>query len=160
MGRAGESILVDASLAETWHHYFDPRGWPAWVDGFRAIEATDGYPKAGGSLRWRSVAAGRGQVTEWVLEHEPRSRHRIAYSDPQSTGELLTEFAIEGAGTRVTLTADYRLPRAGPFAWLTDRLFVRGQVARSLARTLTRFKAEVEELAASRTGPARRAPDL
>jgi uncharacterized membrane protein len=148
MARTSASVLVPASLAETWDHYFEPRGWPAWVDGFRAVEAAHGYPEEGGTLRWVSVGAGRGRVSERVLEHEPRRRHRIAFEDPQSSGELATAFAIEGEATRVTLTLDYRLPRGGPLGWLTDRLFVRGQVARSLERTLLRFAAEVAEIAA------------
>jgi Polyketide cyclase / dehydrase and lipid transport len=148
MGRASESIWVVASLAEAWDLYFDPRGWSVWVDGFQAVESASGYPGAGGTLRWRSVPAGRGNVSERVLEHEPRRRHRIAYEDPQSSGELLTEFAIEGEGVRVTLSLEYRLAGGGPFAGLTDRLFVRGQVLRSLQRTLLRFKHEVEEVAA------------
>jgi uncharacterized membrane protein len=147
VGHASQSILVGASLAETWGYYFDPRGWPAWVDGFQAVDAADRYPEQGGTLRWRSVGAGRGRVTERVLEHEPRRRHRIEFEDPQSAGELETAFAIEGEGTRVTLTVDYRLPGRGPFAWLTDRIFVRGQVDRSLGRSLLRLKHEVEEIA-------------
>ena len=147
MGRASESVWIRASLAETWDHYFEPRGWSAWVDGFHSVEAAEGYPEAGGTLRWRSVAAGRGRVGERVLEHEPRRRHRIAFEDPQSVGELLTEFAIEGDGTRVTLTIDYRLPGRGLFRLLTDRLFVRGEVAGSLRRTLLALRHEVEEIA-------------
>jgi uncharacterized membrane protein len=147
VGRVSQSVLVAASLAEAWDYYFDPRCWPAWVDGFQAVEAADSYPQEGGTLRWRSVAAGRGLVTERVLEHEPRRLHRIAFEDPQSSGELRTTFAIEGDGTRVELTAEYGLPGRGPFTWLTDRLFVRGQVERSLARSLLRLKHEVEEIA-------------
>lgn len=148
MGLATASVLVGASLAETWEHYFDPRTWPAWVDGFGSAEQVgDDYPQVGAALRWRSVKAGRGTVTEQVLEHEPRRRHLIAFSDPQSEGELETEMVIEGEGTRVTLRSDYRLPRRGPFAWLTDRLFVRSQVQGSLERTLLRFRHDVEELA-------------
>ena len=45
---------------------------------------------------------------------------------------------------RVRLTLDYRLARGGPFAWLTERLFVRGQVRRSVQRSLLRFKHEAE----------------
>lgn len=145
MGRVSESIHVATSLAEAWDRYFDPGGWAAWVDGFAAVEESHGYPDAGGTLRWRSVPAGRGEVTERVLEHEPRRLHRIAFSDPQSSGELATEMAIEGEGVRIALTTSYRLAQAGPFGRLTDRLFVRGQVARSLARTLARFKLEAEE---------------
>jgi uncharacterized protein YndB with AHSA1/START domain len=141
------SILIKASLAETWEHYFDPRGWTVWVDGFQAAESADGYPEAGGTLLWRSVEAGRGRVTERVLEHEPRRRHRIAFSDPQSEGELLTEMGIEGEHTRVTQTMDYRLAGRGPFSWASDFLFVRSQVRGSLERSLLRFKHEVEEIA-------------
>ena len=142
------SILIKASLAETWDHYFDPRGWSVWVDGFQATESAEGYPETGGTLQWRSVEAGRGRVTESVLEHEPRSRHRVSFSDPQTEGELLTEMVIEGDGTRVTQTMDYRLRGRGPLAWVSDRLFVRSQVRGSLERSLLRFKHEVEEIAA------------
>jgi uncharacterized membrane protein len=148
------SALVRASLAEAWGYYFDPRGWPAWVDGFGAVEAVDGYPSDGGTLTWRSVSAGRGRVTERVLEHQPRQRHRIAFNDPESRGELLTEMAVEGEGTRVALTIRYRLARGGPFAALTDVLFVRPQVRRSLERTLARFAREIEGLSSGGTaGP-------
>lgn len=150
MPRAEASLVVDASLAEAWNHYFQPPGWPAWVDQFHAVEEINAYPLAGGTLRWRSTPAGRGTVAEQVLEHEPRRCHRVAWEDPQARGELATEFAIEpgsGGGTRITQRLDYRLHRGGPFAWLTDRLFVRGQMRGSLERSLERFKHEVEEIA-------------
>jgi uncharacterized membrane protein len=148
VGKLSESDLVNASLAETWDLYFEPRSWPMWVDGFASVQSSDGYPEDGGTLVWRSTPAGRGTVTERVLEHQPRRRHRIEYSDPQSGGELLARFEIEGDATRVTLELDYSLPGGGPFTWLTDRLFVRPQVARSLQRTLAAFKREAEELSA------------
>jgi uncharacterized membrane protein len=152
MARIVESILVSASLAEAWDLYFQPETWPAWVDGFDSVVAEDGYPEAGGSLRWRSIPAGRGVVTEHVLEHEPRRLHRVAYGDPQSAGELRTSFGIEGQGTRLTQELEYRLPGRGPLVWLTDRLFVRSQVSRSLAQSLRRFKHEVEEMTGASPG--------
>jgi hypothetical protein len=147
MARVAESVEVSASLAEVWAFYFDRRSWAAWVDGFGEVEAEDGYPETGGSLRWRSGPAGRGVVTEHVLEHEPRRLHRIAFSDPESAGELRSEFGIVGQATRVTQVLDYRLRRRGPFAWATDRLFVRSQIRSSLRRSLGRLKHEVEERA-------------
>jgi hypothetical protein len=147
MARVTESAEVSASLAEVWAFYFDAERWPAWVDGFGEVEAQTGYPEAGGSLRWRSGPAGRGVVTEHVLEHEPRRLHRIAFADPESAGELRTEFAIAGEGTRVTQVLDYRLRRRGPFARVTDVLFVRSQVRGSMQRSLGRLKHEVEERA-------------
>ena len=85
-------------------------------------------------------------MTERVIEHEPRTRHRIAFEDPGAEGELLTEMTIEGEGTRVTLTLDYRLRRRGPIAWLAG-LFARSQVQRSLERTLLQFRGDAEERA-------------
>lgn len=148
MARVAESQLVGASLAETWDLYFDPGSWPAWVDGFGAVESSEGYPEPGSALVWTSTPAGRGTVRERVLEHEPRRRHRIEFTDPSSEGELLTSFEIEGEGTRVALELSYRLARGGPFVWLTERLFVRSQVRRSLQRSLQRLRHEVEAAAA------------
>ena len=149
MATVGGSVVVAAPLADTWDHYFEARGWPAWVDGFTAVEANEGYPEAGGNLRWRSTPAGRGTVSERVLEHEPRSRHRVAFNDPQSQGELTTTFAIEPGGeavaTRVTQELEYSLRSGGPFARVADRLFIRSQVRGSLERSLVRFKHEVED---------------
>jgi hypothetical protein len=148
------TVVVQASLAEVWDHYFQPRGWPSWVDGFGHVEVSDGYPEVGGTLRWRSVPAGRGQVTEHVVEHEPRRQHQIDFRDPESSGRLLVRLEIEGQGTRVTQELDYRLRRRGPLAWLTDRLFIRSQLRASVARTLVRFKFDVEDLAGDGETPA------
>ena len=147
MGEITESVGIEASLAETWDYHFDPRGWPAWVDGFQAVTSSEGYPDEGGTLRWRSTPAGRGEVSERVLDHIPRNLHRVAFSDPQTEGELRTSFRIEGDGTRVEQTLSYRLRARGPFAWATDRLFIRSQQRRSVQRTLERLKHEVEEVA-------------
>jgi len=150
LSEISESVVIGASLAEVWDYYFEPRGWPSWVDGFARVEASDGYPELGGSLRWASIPAGRGVVTEHVLEHEPRRLHRVAFGDPDSAGELRATFAIEGEATRLTQELDYRLRRRGPFAWATDRLFIRSQMRGSLRRSLARLRAEVEEM--SRVG--------
>ena len=146
MATVAESVRVEASLAEVWDYYFSQRGWMLWVDGFHAVERAEGYPEAGGSHRWRSIPAGRGTVTEHVLEHEPRRLHRVAFGDPSTTGELTTRFEIAGEATQVTQELDYKLREGGAFAWFTDRFFVRSQMRRSLARSLERFKHEVEEI--------------
>ena len=145
MSTISQSVLVDGSLAEVWGYYFDLAGWPAWVDGFGHVLASDRYPEAGGSLRWSSIPAGRGEVTEHVLEHEPRRLHRVAFRDPSSAGELRTTFAIEGQGTLVAQRLDYRLVSGGPFALVTDWLFIRSQMRGSMGRSLDRLKLEVGE---------------
>jgi hypothetical protein len=145
VAKISESVLVGASLAATWDRYFDPQGWGEWVEGFERVERSDGYPETGGTLVWQSNPAGRGTVTERVLAHEPRTMHRIAFEDPQSTGELTTRFGIEGEGTRVTLELTYTVGGGGALARLTDMLFARSQVAASLRRTLMDFRYLVEE---------------
>ena len=144
--RVSASVVVEASLAETWDAFFDRRGWPEWVDAFAGVNSSEGYPGEGGRLVWRTGTAGRGEISERVLAHEPRSMHRIAFSDPTMAGELETRFEIEGEGTRVTQTMDYRLAERGVFAFL-GALFVRSQVARSLERSLAGLQAHVAEAA-------------
>ncbi|HLM31030.1 MAG TPA: SRPBCC family protein [Solirubrobacterales bacterium] len=145
MATLTESVLVGATLGEVWDVYFDSRRWASWVDGFAAVERSDGYPQDGATLVWRSNPAGRGTVTERVVEHSPRRLHRIEFTDPESNGELRTRFAVEGEAVRVALELDYRLASGGPFAWLADRLFVRSQVRASLRRSLLGLKREAEE---------------
>ena len=134
-------------LAEVWDYYFDPAGLvSAGSTGSGASEASDGYPEVGGSLRWCSIPAGRGEVTERVLEHESRRLHRVAFSDPETTGELRTQLRDRGIrGRWLTQELEYRLLSRGPFAWLTDRLFIRSQMRGSMRRSLDRLRLEVEE---------------
>jgi len=149
MSSVRASTAIAASLAETWDHYFEPRGWPAWVDQFAAVvDLGGGYPEAGGTLRWRSGSAGRGEVRERVLDHEPRRLNRVDWEDPQSSGRLTTTFEIKGDRTEVTQELDYELNKGSAFAVITDRLFVRSQMRGSLERSLAALKHEVEELAA------------
>ena len=154
MGRAAETVLVSAPVAEVWDFYFQPETWPSWVDGFGRVESSSGYPEEGGTLRWRSGPAGRGSVAERVVEHQPRRIHRIEFADDLSEGELSTRFAVQSGpagepATRVTQEMEYRLRRGGPLTFLTDALFVRPQVARSLGRSLERLRSEVEDAAGS-----------
>jgi uncharacterized membrane protein len=148
MSSVVSAVAVNASLAEVWDYYFDPAGWTAWVDGFGRVDADMGYPEAGGTLRWSSTPAGRGTVTERVVEHEPRRLHRVTFEDPDTTGQLTITFAIEGDRTMVKQELDYRLRQGGPFALVTDRLFIRSQMRGSLQRSLARLKLEIEDVAA------------
>jgi uncharacterized protein YndB with AHSA1/START domain len=144
MGDVAESVWIDSSLQEVWDAYFNPDTWPSWVDGFSDVISSQGYPERGGTLRWRSIPAGRGEVTEEVLEHEPPRLHRIRFSDPESEGSTTASFEISGEGVDVTQAMSYRIRHPGIFGPFTDILFVRRQVAASLARSLERFKYEIE----------------
>jgi uncharacterized protein YndB with AHSA1/START domain len=154
MAEVSAEVEVAAPLADVWALYFDPDRWPSWVDGFARVAAADGYPEAGGTLRWESTAAGRGSVSERVLAHQPRSLHRISYTDPGSEGELETRFEMVPAGdeqrrTLVTQTLRYRLTGGGPLRAITDRLFIRPQMRRSVERSLIHLRGEA---AAARPG--------
>lgn len=158
MGTVSASIVIDAPLAAVWDYYFEPRTWPAWVDQFGRVESSEGYPERGGTLSWGSTSAGRGKVTERVIEHEPRSLHRVEYADPESEGTLEVRFGIEPGegtgGTRVEQAMDYTITSGGPFTGITDVLFVRTQVRRSLERSLARLRVEIEAGEAAEEAPA------
>ena len=150
MAEVGAEIEIAAPLADVWGVYFDPESWRSWVDGFARVTASDGYPERGGTLSWESTPAGRGRVSERVLEHEPRHLHRIAYTDPGSAGELETRFEMLPAGegvrrTRVRQTLRYELHEGGPVAALTERFFIRSQMRRSLQRSLADLLVEATE---------------
>ncbi|HWO49103.1 MAG TPA: SRPBCC family protein [Solirubrobacterales bacterium] len=145
MAKVEASVEIPAALAEVWDLYFDRDRWPAWVDGFAAVVSAAGYPEPGGELVWRSTAAGRGQVRERVLDHAPRSLHRIGYEDPESRGRLATEFAIVPGGERltsVTQRLEYEIKGGGILSPVTDLLFIRSQMRRSLERSLGALRLE------------------
>ena len=99
-----------------------------------------------GGARLEVASAGRGQVRETVLAHEPRSLHRISYEDPESAGELETTFEmLPGADprmTRVSQRLTYGLLGGGPLGAVTDFLFIRSQMRRSLERSLSDLRLE------------------
>jgi uncharacterized protein YndB with AHSA1/START domain len=142
MGLVEQVVIVPAPLAEVWDFYFEPRAWPNWVDSFGSVTEVDGYPETGGTLRWKSVPAGRGGVTEKVVEHEPRRKHRIEFSDPTMEGEMTVTFAIEGGGAKVVTSMDYRLLDKSAFARLGALLFLKAQLRGTLRRSLDAFAAE------------------
>ena len=146
MARVEASAEIPAPLADVWDLYFDSDRWPSWVDQFAAVVSSSGYPEAGGELVWRSTAAGRGQVRERVVEHQPRSMHRIEFKDPESRGRLETAFEMVPAGeertTRVTQRLAYEITGGGPLSAVTDFLFIRTQMRRSLERSLGGLRLE------------------
>ena len=143
MATVEEDVIVTASLADAWEAYFEPRTWASWVDSFGSVTALEGYPQAGGTLRWKSVAAGRGEVTEHVMEHEPRRLHRIRFSDPSLEGEMSVSFSIEGDGTKVEAVFEYRVVDPSLFARAASVIFVKPQIRGTLRRSLDAFANEV-----------------
>lgn len=145
MAKVAAEVEVPATPLAAWDLYFDEALWPSWVDQFGAVIESAGYPEVGGTLRWRSGRAGRGEVAERVLEHEAPSLHRVSFEDPQSTGELAVSFEPSEDGALVRQELAYDLRQRGPFARASDLLFVRSQMRLSLQRSLSAFAAEVAE---------------
>jgi uncharacterized protein YndB with AHSA1/START domain len=148
MAEVEATIEIPRPVAEVWELYFDRERWRNWVDGFARTTASEGYPEPGGTLSWESTPAGRGRVSERVISHEERRLHHVAYTDPGSEGEQEARFEMVPAGgderrTRVQLRLDYRLHDAGPVSAITDRLFIRSQMRRSLQRSLVDLRGEV-----------------
>ncbi len=141
------SIHVGASLAETWDAYFKIAGWPDWVDGFASVVSSEGYPEQGGTLTWRTIPAGRGEVAERVIDHEARRHHVVEFSDQTMRGEFESRFAIDGDGTRISQRQTYRVVSAGPIVRLGSALFVRSQLRLALERSLLDFKQYAEQKA-------------
>lgn len=151
VGVVEEDVTVAASLADAWDAYFEPRMWPSWVDSFGSVTALDGYPQVGGTLRWKSVPAGRGEVTETVLEHEPRRLHRIRFTDPSLQGEMSVSFAIEGEGTKVKAVFEYRVVDPSLFARAAALIFVKPQIRGTLRRSLDAFANDGRGIKAGRS---------
>lgn len=147
MAEVAAEIEIPTPVADVWELYFDADRWRSWVDGFARVSVSDGYPERAGTLTWESTPAGRGRVSERVIEHDPRRIHRVEYKDPGSAGELETRFEMvpaegEERKTKVSQKLTYELNEAGLFGAITDRLFIRSQMRRSLERSLAELRAE------------------
>jgi hypothetical protein len=151
--RASAHAEVPGRIADAEALWYDPRRWPAWVDGFGHLARLDaGWPARGARRTWDGRAArgpGRGRVAEEVLEHEDRTGQRLEVEDARLRGELQIAFA-PGAGaagaptTAITLTLDFHLKRRHPLVALEEALVERRRQEAALRRTLARFAAERE----------------
>jgi hypothetical protein len=134
-----------ASLPDAEAHWYDTRRWAEWVDGLETVMAVEGgWPRVGGTVRWRSGPAGRGGVTERVLEHTPLEGQTVEVSDDSIRGEQTIAFMAEPPSVRVELSLAYQLRRRSPVTPLIDVLFIRRAMTSSLEQTLSRFGVSLE----------------
>jgi ribosome-associated toxin RatA of RatAB toxin-antitoxin module len=147
MAKAERAAVVDLTPAQAFELWTDVSRWPTFVDGFsRITRIDDAWPEAGAKVVWESVPTGRGTVTEKVRHSLPGERIQTDVIEERLLGTQTAEFApAEDGGTAVILTLDYDLVRKGPFAWITDVLFIRRAQNDALARTLSRFGIEAAE---------------
>lgn len=136
-----------ASVPDAEAHWYDTGRWPQWVDGLEEVLGVEGpWPGVGARVRWRSVPAGRGEVTETVTAREPLAGQTVSVSDDAITGEQTIAFAPAPAveGVEVMLALAYELRRRSPVTAVVDWLFIRRAMAGSLTRTLERFGESLE----------------
>jgi hypothetical protein len=132
------------TVTEAERSWYAPQAWPRWVDGCERILSVDPeWPRAGTSLTWESGPAGRGQVSERVVEYEPLRGMTAEVADGSIRGLQTVSFVPDGDEVTVVLALSYRLERRSPVSALVDVLFIRRAMAASLASTLSRFGAEL-----------------
>ena len=128
----------------------DVRRWSAFVEGFaRVLELSPEWPEEGSKLVWESTPAGRGTVTEKVLDSgESAFSTRVFDKSLSGTQTLRAQAAPDGS--RMELSLEYELTRGGPLSAIADLIFVRRALRDSLRRTLGRFAVEAEDEAGLR----------
>ena len=148
MRRVGVRTRVDGSVSAAEGLWYDPRRWASFVDGFGHVVKVEGdWPSEGARVVWDSTPAGRGRVTERVVEHRAGEGQLLEVEDPRMRGTQRVGFAPGEEGTEVRLELEYELKQRNLLTPLVDLLFIRRALRDSLRRTLTRFG---HELAADR----------
>ena len=128
----------------------DSQRWSSFVEGFaRVLERSGEWPGEGAKLVWESTPEGRGRVTERVVQRGPAVFATQVY-DKSVSGVQALRVLEDAEGSRVQLSLEYELVRAGPLGAVTDLLFIRRALGDSLGRTLRRFAVEAEEEAGLR----------
>jgi Polyketide cyclase / dehydrase and lipid transport len=144
---AVEVVLAPEAALALWA---DLSRWPTFVEGFaRLVESDPGWPAPDSRVVWESVPAGRGRVTEKVVERREDRLSTMVF-DERLAGRQTVLVAPSPPGATVELSLEYALTRYGPLGPLADALFIRRAIRDSLRRTLFRFSVEAEEEAGLR----------
>jgi Polyketide cyclase / dehydrase and lipid transport len=144
---AGEVVLAPPDALALW---CDVTRWATFVEGFaQVLEHDADWPAEGTRVVWQSVPAGRGRVTEKVVEAGSDRVATMVFEDRLAGRQA---FQVEPAepGARVELSLEYTLTKYGPFGAVADAIFIRRAIRDSLRRTLFRFSVEAEEEAGLR----------
>jgi len=139
------SLTIPGTVHAAESFWYDVARWPDWVDGLaRVLERSEQWPRPGAVVVWESGPAGRGRVTERVLDQAPLEGLTVQVEDDSIRGRQRVAFSpVDEQRTEVALTLEYELKRRSPLTQVVDLLFIRGAVERSLRTTLARFAAEL-----------------
>ena len=137
--KAAGDLAAPAPLAS--RLWTDVNRWPTFVDGFgHVVRIDDTWPEPGSKVVWESGPAGRGIVTERILERD--DEHVVTEVFDEQMHGRQTAFFEPG---RVLMQLDYELAKSGPFSKITDVLFIRRALAMALERTIRRFSTEAAD---------------
>ena len=142
-----EVPLAPAAALALWT---DVSRWPSFVEGFGRLHESDAaWPAPDARVVWESVPAGRGRVTEKVIESSSDRIATLVFED-RLAGRQTFEVAPGETGAAVGLSLEYTLTKYGPLGVVADVLFIRRAIRDSLRRTLFRFTVEAEDEAGLR----------
>jgi hypothetical protein len=141
-------VLTPEAALRLWS---DPDRWATFVEGFaRVLERDPDWPGGGAKLVWESTPAGRGRVTEKVVEAEGPDRFVTQVFEDRLHGRQTFRVVESEGGSRAELALEYELTKYGPLGAIADAIFIRRAIRDSLRRTLRRFSVEAEEEAGLR----------
>jgi hypothetical protein len=141
-------VLTPEAALRLWT---DADRWPSFVEGFaRPVDRSPEWPHAGARLVWESSPAGRGRVTEKVVEAEGPDRFVTQVFEERLHGVQTFRVVESEGGSRAELALEYELTKYGPLSAVADVIFIRRAIRDSLRRTLSRFAVEAEEEAGLR----------
>jgi hypothetical protein len=145
MGAVEVTLGFPGSVHDAESLWYDTGRWVAWVDGLDAIVSVDGeWPRVGATVVWQSGPAGRGRVTERVVEYEPLDGQTVEVQDDALTGRQSIRFTPDEHAVEITLRLEYRVTKRSIVTPIVDLLFIRNAVRASLRATLSRFGLELE----------------
>ncbi len=137
------------SVSEAESRWYDTSLWPQWLDECdRVLETTGDWPRVGSMVRWESGPAGRGRVTERVVDYQAHAGQTVEVEDDSIRGRQSIAFSPEPSGVRVTLSLAYEIRRRSPVTAVIDLLFIRRAMGVSLGATLSRFGAGLKAVSA------------
>jgi Polyketide cyclase / dehydrase and lipid transport len=143
-----ELVLTPEAALRLWS---DTSRWASFVEGFaRVLELDPDWPAGGAKVVWESSPAGRGRVTEKVMEAEGPDRFVTQVFDERFHGTQTFRVVESEGGSRAELAVEYELTKYGPLRAVADAIFIRRAIRDSLRRTLLRFSVEAEEEAGLR----------
>jgi hypothetical protein len=144
MGKLEVDVWVPGTVDAVAPRWFDTDHWADWMDEVEEVLSVSAdWPAVGATVRWRSPPAGRGEVTETVLEYSENDLQVNEVVDPEMTARQTVTFTPADDGVAVGLTLEYRISKRGPFTPILDRFFVRPAMRSSLTSTIERFGGEL-----------------